>query len=97
VQNIFGDPSLDLLLLRPQTDQLHADALNRLNGLIGFESTVFMVKIHSELINIEKVLELQTIYTNDALFNEFIDLFCRHCIRSTATAHEAMESSKQFF
>jgi hypothetical protein len=44
IQNIFSDPSLDLLLLKPHpADLLHADALNRLNGLIGFESTVFMV------------------------------------------------------
>ena len=43
VIQIFGDPSLDLLLIKPRTDILHADALNRLNALVGFESTVFMV------------------------------------------------------
>ncbi|KAL3114540.1 hypothetical protein niasHT_014347 [Heterodera trifolii] len=75
LQTLFGDPSVDLLLLKPHFDSLHADALNRLNALIGFESTVFM-----------------TIYVNDALFDEFIELFSRHCIRSPATVKEATES-----
>ena len=44
LNNLFEDPTLDLLLLKPRADTLHADALNRLNALVGFESTVFMVK-----------------------------------------------------
>nr|CAD2140626.1 unnamed protein product [Meloidogyne enterolobii] len=75
IQQIFADPSLDLLLIKPRADTVHADALNRLNALVGFESTVFM-----------------SIYSNDTLFNEFIDTFCRHCIRSTANNYDASES-----
>ncbi|KAI1715957.1 hypothetical protein Ddc_10724 [Ditylenchus destructor] len=41
IQNLFGEGSLDLLLMRPKFDELHAEALNRLSGLIGFESSVF--------------------------------------------------------
>lgn len=41
--SLLADPTLDLLLLKPHFDTLHADALNRLNALIGFESSVFMV------------------------------------------------------
>uniref|UniRef100_A0A183C0R8 Pre-mRNA-splicing factor RBM22 n=1 Tax=Globodera pallida TaxID=36090 RepID=A0A183C0R8_GLOPA len=75
LQTLLGDHSIDLLLLKPHFDSVHADALNRLNALIGFESTVFM-----------------TIYVNDVLFDEFIELFSRHCIRSPATIDEANES-----
>uniref|UniRef100_A0A914ICD2 BRCT domain-containing protein n=1 Tax=Globodera rostochiensis TaxID=31243 RepID=A0A914ICD2_GLORO len=75
LQTLLGDSSIDLLLLKPHFDSVHADALNRLNALIGFESTVFM-----------------TIYVNDVLFDEFIELFSRHCIRSPATIDEANES-----
>lgn len=43
IQNLFGDNSIDLLSLKPKFDAIHAEALNRLNGLIGFESSVFKV------------------------------------------------------
>lgn len=43
MQNLFNDISIDLLSLRPKFDAVHAEALNRLNGLIGFESSVFKV------------------------------------------------------
>jgi hypothetical protein len=46
LQEIFDNPSLDLMLLKPRpVDLLHADALNRLNALVGFESTLFTVSL----------------------------------------------------
>lgn len=43
IKNIFADPTLDLLLLRPKTDPLVEDAYNHLLTLVGINSMVFKV------------------------------------------------------
>jgi len=42
-ETLFGEGSVDLLRFAFVDDHLHAEALNRFYGLIGFESTVFRV------------------------------------------------------
>uniref|UniRef100_A0A915DMR7 Sphingomyelin phosphodiesterase 4 n=1 Tax=Ditylenchus dipsaci TaxID=166011 RepID=A0A915DMR7_9BILA len=107
IQNLFGEDAAvgDLLLLKPRFDDVHAEALNRISGLVGFESTVFKTiytndELFSDFIRMFSECAIRSqASADDALESIYIWLmleYLEHILPITETKLNFMKNSNWF-